>query len=137
MSSLPPMVSNKTAHFPRSLEFFVEDRKRLLRDGANVGHIQELFSVICSIHAAGDHVRGDWATVTVGCNSQELLEKAKVIMPSSGLDSLPCSCGVQCTLNWGCIAKARLAWSKASRPLLGVWPKVLPVAQLALQKRLI
>lgn len=76
MSSLPPSVSNATAHFPWSLEFFVEDRKNLLRDPAKIRHVQELFSVqVTGLVQSREH---EWMTVTLGSSSQELIEKAKV-----------------------------------------------------------
>lgn len=61
-------VSNHAARY--SIEFIVDDKKKLLRDGANVRHVQELFSVVCQ-------TQREW--VTIGGSSQESVEKAKVL----------------------------------------------------------
>lgn len=74
-----PTAANHHGHaacFPYSAEFFVDDRKRLLREGGSVvRRIQELFSVACLL-TQSQHGQGEW--VKVGGNSQELVEKAKV-----------------------------------------------------------
>lgn len=73
--ALPPSLSNQIARFPFTAKFLVDDSKRLLRDSANVLRVQELFSVVCLIQS--QHTSpGEW--VSIGANSQEQVEKAKV-----------------------------------------------------------
>lgn len=74
MSSLHPAAS-KAAHFPWSLEFFVEGKK-LLTD-VYARHVQELFSVSCFTQPA--ELSREWVAVTVAStSSQEHVGKAKV-----------------------------------------------------------
>lgn len=72
--ALPPSVV--APRFPCSVKFPVDDSKRLLRDSANVLRVQELFCVVCFIQSQHTNP-GEW--VTIGGNSQELVEKAKVL----------------------------------------------------------
>lgn len=71
----PVSISNSP---PFSLEFLVEDKKRLLRESGHVRRTQELFSVqvACFTHLPHQKQAAEW--VRIGGNSQEHVEKAKV-----------------------------------------------------------
>ena len=59
-----------------SIEFFVEDRERMLRNATNVRRIKDLFSVTCVIisQSQGD---GEWVTLK---GASQDIERAKVCL---------------------------------------------------------